>query len=108
MPERLRYLPLFELEAGMMLGRPVSLSERGHAVYKLPAGHVLSEANLSQLRAHHAEFACVVEQDEREESLRCQERAAQEARLAVIFRNADLSHPQTRAFYEAVLAYRSA
>ena len=108
MPERLRYLPLFELEPGMVLGRPLVLSERGQAVFRLAAGQVLSEANLSQLRARHAEYACICEEDPRDESLRCQQRAAQEARLAAIFRNADLNHPETRAFYEAVLTYRSA
>ena len=103
---RQRYLPLFELRAGMTLGRPVTLMERGVVVLNLPAGHVLSEVSLTQLRVRHAEFACVSEEDERDETLRRQERDLQEARLAAIFRQADLSHPETRALYEAVLAYR--
>ncbi len=104
---RQRYLPLFELRAGMTLGRPITLMERGVAVLNLPAGQVLSEASLMQLRARHAEFACISEEDERDEILRRQERELHEARLAAVFRQADLNHPETRALYEAVLAYRT-
>lgn len=105
---RYRYLPLFELQAGMVLGRPVALAERGVVVLNLPAGHVLTEANLEQLAARHAEYACIAAEDERSEEFCRQHRATQEARLAAIFSHADLDHPETRALYEAVLAYRSA
>ncbi|MDD3483447.1 hypothetical protein [Azovibrio restrictus] len=104
---RQRYLPLFELQAGMSLGRPVTLMERGVVVLNLPVGHVLTEASLAQLRARHAEYACISDEDGLDESLRDQEQNHLEARLAAIFRQADLNHPETRALYEAVLAYRA-
>jgi hypothetical protein len=108
MSERLRHLPLHELRPGMVLGHPIVLTERGIVVLNLPAGHVLNEASLAQLAARHAEYAAICEPETRSPEALAALRAREEARLALIFSNADLDHPDTRAFYEAVLAYRSA
>lgn len=108
MSVRLRYLPMQEIEAGMVLGHQLVLSERGVAVLNLPEGHVLTEANLAQLRARHAEYACIAAADTRSEAERQQLRQEQEARLRSIFRNADLEQAATRGLFDAVLAYRSA
>ncbi|MDR2625637.1 MAG: hypothetical protein LBC37_04830 [Zoogloeaceae bacterium] len=100
------YLPLFSVRAGMTLARPAIISERQVTALMLPAGHELTESNLAQLRAHHAHYLCIAEEDTRGEVLRAQHVATQIARLEKIFCNADLEHPETRAFHEAVRAYR--
>jgi hypothetical protein len=100
------YLPLFSVRAGMTLARPAVVTERQVTVLRLPAGHELTENNLAQLRAHHAHYLCIAEEDTRGEVLRAQNIAAQSARLERIFRNADPEHPETRAFQAAVRAYR--
>jgi hypothetical protein len=105
MQTRRSYLPLFSVEPGMTLARPVVVTEQGRAALSLPTGHLLTEANIAQLRAHHAQYVCVDEEDRRSNIVREQQIAVQEARLAAIFRNAGLNHPGTRAFYEAVRAY---
>jgi hypothetical protein len=106
METRRSYLPLFSVEPGMALAKPVVVTERGRAVLSLPAGHLLTDANIAQLRAHHAQYVCVDEEDTRSHIVREQQMVIQEARLAAIFHNANLDHPETRAFYEAVRAYR--
>ncbi len=103
---RHKYLPLFELRAGMTLAKPLVLTERGRVTLRLPAGQVLSEASIEQLLAHHAEYACIEEADSRSEAERQADGQAQEARLARIFQFANLDSPNIRAFYQALLAYR--
>lgn len=103
---RQRYLPLFNLSAGMVLAKPLVLIERGRVTLRLPAGHVLTEASLEQLAAHHAEYACIREEDTRSEAERQADWAQQEARQARVFQFADLDSPDIRAFYQALLAYR--
>ncbi|MDR1351563.1 MAG: hypothetical protein LBJ59_12460 [Zoogloeaceae bacterium] len=100
------YLPLFSVRAGMTLARPAVISERQVTVLMLPAGHELTDSNLAQLRAHHAHYLCIAEEDTRGDILRAQNIAMQTAQLEKIFCNADLEHPETRAFYDAVRAYR--
>ena len=102
------YLPLFSVRAGMTLARPAVVSERQVTALMLPAGHELTESNLAQLRAHHAHYLCIAEEDTRGDVLRAQNIAMQSARLDRIFCNADLEQPEMRAFYEAVRAYRLA
>lgn len=103
---RLRYLPLPEVTEGMVLGRQLVLCEHGVIRFSLPAGHALTEANLRQLAVHQAEFVCIGEEDGRSEEVRAREWAAHEARLARIFRAADLDDPALAGLYQAVLAYR--
>lgn len=103
---RLRYLPLPEVKEGMALGRQLVLCEHGVIRFSLPAGHALTETNLRQLALHQAEFVCIREEDSRSEEEREQEWAAHEARLARIFRAADLDDPAVAGLYQAVLAYR--
>ncbi|MDR1887860.1 MAG: hypothetical protein LBQ81_00470 [Zoogloeaceae bacterium] len=106
MPTRQSYLPLFAVEPGMILAKPVVVTERGRAVLSLPEGCALTDAGIAQLRAHHAQYVCVSEDDPRSSIVREQQIAVQAARLEAIFHNADLEHPELRAFYDAVRAYR--
>ncbi|MDR2365133.1 MAG: hypothetical protein LBD68_04660 [Zoogloeaceae bacterium] len=100
------YLPLFSVRAGMTLARSAVITERQVTVLMLPAGHELTENNLAQLRAHHADYLCIAEEDARSDVLRAQNIATQSARIDRIFCNADPEHPETRAFCDAVRAYR--
>lgn len=103
---RQKYLPIFDLSAGMVLAKPLVLTERGRVTLRLPAGHILTEASLEQLAAHRAEYACIQVEDTRSATERQAAEEEQEARQARIFQFADLNSPDIRAFYQALLAYR--
>ncbi|MDR2638085.1 MAG: hypothetical protein LBB55_07085 [Zoogloeaceae bacterium] len=104
---RQRFLPLFSVTPDMVLARPMIVSEMGRVVLNLPAGHVLSQANLAQLRAHHAQYVCVQEEDTRGQMVRERNEMDQIQRMQTIFARAELGDPDTRAFFDAVLAYRA-
>lgn len=92
----------------MVLGAPTNIVDSGVLRFSLPAGHVLTEDNLHQFAAHHAEFIFVAEPDHRSD-----EQAAIDAALATrrgmhIFSGADLSDPTLAALFVQVLAYRIA
>ena len=108
-PRRTRkhYLPLADVEADMVLGEPVALTERNILRLSLPAGHELTEGNLRQLAAHHAEFVCVALPDTRSDEEIAAESAAAAARVMDIFDGADLTNPALAALFERVLAFRS-
>lgn len=105
-PVRLRYLPLPEVTAGMVLGAALILTEKGVISFSLPAGHELTESNLQQMRVRHAEFVCVQEVDQRSDAERTEAWMQAEARLQHIFRAADLQQPTLASLYEAVRAFR--
>ncbi len=103
---RLRYLPLPDIAAGMVLGAPLTLTEKGVISFSLPVGHVLTESNLQQMRVRRAEFVCVQEADQRSDVERADAWAQAEERLQRIFRAADLRQPALAGLYEAVRAFR--
>jgi hypothetical protein len=106
-PTRLHYLPFGEVEAGMVLGEALTLTEHHIVRFSLPAGHVLSEANLRNLAVHHAEFVCIAQADTRSDEQIATDSAAAAARVMRIFDGADLSQPVMAALFDRVLAYRS-
>ncbi len=108
-PRRMRkhYVPFGEVEADMVLGEPISLTERGVLRFSLPAGHALTEGNLRQLAAHHAEFVCILVPDTRSDEEIAAESAAAAARVMEIFSRANLANPAVAALFDRVLAYRS-
>ncbi|MDR0528630.1 MAG: hypothetical protein LBG69_03340 [Zoogloeaceae bacterium] len=108
MPKRPRFLPLFSVSSGMALASPIMLSEHGRVVLNLPVEHTLTQANLAQLRAHHAQYVCVAEEDTRGQLAREQFETEQIHRLQAIFSGADMSDPDVRSFFDAVLSYRAA
>lgn len=109
-PRRMRknYLMLAEAEVGMVLADPLMVSERGSLRLRLPAGHALTEGNLRQLSALHAEYVPVLLPDERSDEQVAEEAALAAARVMQIFEGADLSNPALAALFDRVLAYRSA
>jgi hypothetical protein len=108
MAMRSRYLPLFELEEGMVIGKPLDIVEQEIVTFSLPQGHVLTQQNLEQLAAHNAAYACIEQEDERTEEEKRLLVQQQSARLAAIFKTADFDQPATRAFHEALQVYRGA
>jgi hypothetical protein len=92
----------------MILARPVILTDRGRVVLNFPAEHVLTRNNLAQLRAHHAQYVCVQEEDFRGQLTRKRFEMDQIERLQKIFHHADLGDPCVRAFFDAALVYRAA
>lgn len=103
---RLRYLPLPDVTAGMVLGASLVVGQKGVIGFSLPGGHVLTDSNLQQMRVRKAEFVCIQEVDTRDEAERAAAWAEAEARLQSIFRAADLRQPAMANLYEAVRAYR--
>ncbi len=105
---RKHYLPLSEVEPGMILGDAIVIAERNTLRLRLPAEHELTETNLRQLGAYHAEFVCVSLPDPRSDEEVAADAVAAAARVTEIFSGADLSQPAVAALLERVLAYRSA
>lgn len=104
---RLHYLPFDAIEPGMILGEPISLTERNVVRFGLPAGHELTGDNLRQLAIHHAEFVCITLPDTRSDEEVARDAAAAAARVMHTFEGADLSQPALAALFDRVLAYRS-
>lgn len=106
-PVRLRHLPIFSLEAGMVLGRPILLVEQTRVTLNLPAGASISAAMLPQLAMHKAEYACIQEPDMRTEQARESSHRQAEARLDEIFRGSEQKQSSVRTLYDALLAHRN-
>ncbi len=107
MRTRHRYLPIFEARAGMVLSVPARVVAHGFLRFSLPAGHALTEDNLHQLNAHHAEFIFVDEADTRPDEQVAIDAAAAAHRVMEIFDGADLGDPNMAALFDQVLGYRS-
>lgn len=106
---RYRYLPIDLAAVGMVLGAPVQVSGANGVVrFSLPAGHVLVEDSLRQLQAHRGEYVFIEEPDARTDETVSEDAAAAVRRTLEIFAGADLSDPLMAAFFDQVLAYRSA
>lgn len=103
---RHRYISPTLLHPGMVLARPLVIAERGRVNLRMPSGRVLTETCIEQILAHRAEYICVEENDTRSEAECESDGLRQEARLAHIFRFANLESPNVRAFYNALLTYR--
>lgn len=108
MRTRTHYIPIVEAEAGMQLGTPVKVVNRGILRFSLPAGHTLSRDNLHQLTAHQAEFIFVAAPDERSDEQIAVDAALAARRTMEIFAGADLTDPTMAALFDRVLSYRSA
>jgi len=104
---RHHYIPVTEITPGMVLGETVNVVERGVLSMVLHTGHILSEDNLSQLNAHHAEFICIDKPDDRTEAQIAEDAANNAHRVLEIFRDSDMSDPTLMALFDQVLGYRS-
>lgn len=104
---RHHYIPVTEITPGMVLGETVQVVERGVLSMVLPTGHILSEDNLSQLKAHHAEFICIDKIDDRTDAQIAESTAENARRVMEIFRGSDLSDPTLVALFDQVLGFRS-
>jgi hypothetical protein len=101
-------LPLGEAVPGMVLGAPLNTVERGVLGVSLPAGHALTEENLHQLRARHAEFIFVLDPDLRSDEQVGADAAAAARRVMQIFEGVNLKDRNMLTLFDQVLIYRSA
>lgn len=104
---RHKYIPLELAQAGMALSQPAQVVHRGFLSLTLPAGHILTEENLSQLSAHHAEFIYIDQADDRSDEEVAIDVAQAAGRVLTLFDGADLSDANTATFFDQVLAYLS-
>ncbi|WP_300112426.1 hypothetical protein [Rhodoferax sp.] len=105
---RHKYIPLELAQVGMVLSQTAQVVHHGFLSLALPAGHVLTEENLSQLSVHHAEFIYIDQPDDRSDEQVALDTAQAAGRVLTLFDGADLSEPNMAAFFDQVLAYRSA
>ena len=97
-----------QVQAGMVLGQPLEVVFRRMLGLTLPAGHILTEENLNQLSVNHAEFICIDQVDHRSDEQVAIDAAQAARRVMALFDGADLSPPHMAAFFDQILAYRSA
>lgn len=107
MKYRKRYVPLNEVQVGMLLGAPANAVRRGAMIFSLPADHALTEENIQQLAAHEVEYIYVLVPDLRDDATIAADSAASAQQTVNIFAGADLSDPTMLAFFDQVLQYRS-
>jgi hypothetical protein len=107
---RIRHLviPMEQAQAGMVLGQPLEVVFRRVLGLTLPVGHTLTEENLHQLSVHHAEFICIDQADNRSDEQVAIDAAQAAHRVMALFEGVDLSEPHMAAFFDQILAYRSA
>ncbi len=108
MRTRQHYIPIVQARPGMVLSASARVVERGFLSLELPAGHTLTEDNLHQLNAHHAEFIFVEQPDARSDEQVAVDAALAARRVMQIFDGADLTDPNMAALFDQVLGYRSA
>lgn len=108
MRNRFRYLPIIEVEAGMVLALPVNVVNHGVLRLSMPAGFELTDDSVHQLIAHRAEFIYVIEPDRRTDEKVASDAAAMAGRVLHVFAGADLADPVMAALFDQVVIYRSA
>ncbi|MEW5903608.1 MAG: hypothetical protein AB1722_04595 [Pseudomonadota bacterium] len=108
MNKLLRYIPLFEAQAGMRLAAPIQLIRHGRLTLSFAAGHELTQGSIEQLIAHGAEYIAIHQPDLRTPEQKKADREAAMQRVNAIFAGAPLQDPTLGALYTQLLLYRSA
>jgi len=108
MKTRRQYIPVTDIEPGMVLGETVQVVERGLLSMELPPGHLLTADNLNQLRAHHAEYICIEQPDERSDEQIAKDTEQAARRVQESFRDSNLDDPTLLSLFDQVTAYRTA
>lgn len=104
---RKQYIELADARPGQSLAEALTIVERNALRLRLPAGHTLTESNLRQLAALHAEYVAISVPDLRSDAEIADEVAAAAARVMTVFDGCDLSNPSLAALFDRVLDYRS-
>ena len=107
MKTRRQYIPFTDIEPGMVLGETVQVVERGLLSMVLPPGHLLTADNLNQLHAHHAEYICIDQPDERSDEQIALDTEQAARRVQEIFRDCQLDDPTLLSLFDQVMAYRT-
>ena len=107
MKTRRQYIPVTEVEPGMVLGETVQVVERGLLSMVLPPGHPLTPDNVNQLNAHHAEFICIDQPDDRSDEQIALDTEQAAHRVQEIFKDCNMDDPTLLALFDKVMAYRN-
>ena len=107
MKTRRQYIPVTEIEPGMVLGETVQVVERGLLSMALQPGHLLTPDNVSQLNAHHAEFICIDQPDDRSDEQIALDTEQAAHRVQEIFKDCNMDDPTLLALFDQVMAYRN-
>ena len=107
MKNRHRCIPASEIKEGMILSTRSTVIERGFLSLDFPAGHVLTEENVQQLKARCAEFIDVHEIDKRSDEEVSLNAAQSAHRVLHTFEGADLNDPTMSALFDQVIWFRS-
>lgn len=107
MKTRRQYIPFTDIEPGMVLGETVQVVERGLLSMVLPPGHQLTADNINQLHAHHAEYICIDQPDERSDEQIALDTKQAALRVQEIFRDCKLDDPTLLSLFDQVMAYRT-
>lgn len=108
MRTRTRYIPITDVQPGMLLAEPVRLVSGGYLRFSLPAGNPLTEDNIDQLLRLRAEFIAIAQADTRSDEEVAVDSAMAARRVMEIFTGADLADAHVAALFDQVLGYRSA
>jgi hypothetical protein len=100
--KKVETLPLAEVQAGMTVHQ--AIADAGGRVL-MPAGAVLTDANLTGLARRDVAEICVEYEVTEDPAVREAYRATLATRLDHLFRQVG-SAPEARLIYQAVLAYR--
>ena len=101
-----RHLPLADVQPGMVLSDEL-LDKQGQVL--LPAGAVLTEGMLARMPGHGIESLAVVDDSPPDPAQAAAQRAAQLARIAVLFRRhdpADVEDAAANTLRTLVTAFR--
>lgn len=107
MRTRRKYIPITEIEPGMLQGETVQVVQRGLLSMVLPPGHSLTPDNVHQLNANHAEFICIDQPDERSDDQIAQDTEQAAHRVQELFKDCNLDAPTLLALFNQVMAYRT-
>lgn len=103
-----RYIPIFEVEVGMVLASSISLTNHGFLTVKLARGHALTASCIEQLIMRGAEYLEIIEFDTRAAEDMALDNVVATRRVQEIFAGADMSNPATAELFLQILRYRSA
>lgn len=99
-----RWIPVEEAKAGMILARPAVKWHKRILTLKVPAGTMLTESELAQFMAHGIECIGVVDESFMDAEAVQRRSQAWERRLEAIFGgNRDSLEPERQSMFDALL-----
>ncbi|MDD2808610.1 hypothetical protein [Rhodoferax sp.] len=101
------FLPMDQVQPGMVLAEEANVVQGQYLSMTLATGHTLTEENISQLRSCQAQYVFIAQPDTRSNEQIAVVVSETARRTLELFAGADLSQPHMAAFFDQVLVYRS-